>query len=579
MDAPLLLFQRGNGGAEARRIEAERRQLGGNRLVQPHGCGDAARMQRLGPGAVDLLRRAFGAFEVGDVLFAMFDGLEPGAQLAHRLGQVVDLAIVLAGERTQFEQAGLDPVEFGGIVLQGFGGGLQSLLRLARLDHRPVETGQRLCQQRMLLGYAVEPAGGTAHLRERCVGAIPEGAQFFEVTGQPLALLHVGAGIGELFFLACLRFDGGEFGKMGEQQVLVTARLLDRRARLFQPCHGRSPALPRLSHARHVTPGIAIQQGAMAARIDEATVVMLAVQLDQQRGDAAQKRHADWLVVDESLGAQPTVLAIGRRAREPQVAANDQGFTGFQLDPCLVEGLGERCGPAGKLERGGNAGLVFARAQQGGIGAIAEHQPQRIEQDRLAGTRLAGQDAESRPEREVECLDQHDIPDRKRGQHGKLRSIRAAWPLCNLRPTDHGGWLQNLNHSMAQWERFAKAMIPMGEMQTMSVLTIRAHKRYAVRLPVELHKKGRKPARGLLIELSQQGARISNLGGRAYQLGDEVTVLTDCGRELPGTVRWSHDGLAGIRLDRTLHAPELKDFLEANRDAQSAGALHGASAA
>ncbi len=104
----------------------------------------------------------------------------------------------------------------------------------------------------------------------------------------------------------------------------------------------------------------------------------------------------------------------------------------------------------------------------------------------------------------------------------------------------------------------------------MSVLTIRAHKRYAVRLPVTFHKQGRKPANGLLIELSQQGARISNLAGRSYQMGDEVTVTTSCGKELLGVVRWSHDGIAGIRLTRSLHAPEMTELLQANRNASSA---------
>ncbi|GAA0277372.1 hypothetical protein GCM10009127_17700 [Alteraurantiacibacter aestuarii] len=103
----------------------------------------------------------------------------------------------------------------------------------------------------------------------------------------------------------------------------------------------------------------------------------------------------------------------------------------------------------------------------------------------------------------------------------------------------------------------------------MSVLTIRAHKRYALRLPVEVVIPGRKPARGLLIELSQQGARISNLGRRTYQPGDEVTVMTSCGKELPGTIRWAHDGLAGIMLARSMHLPELTQLLEANRIAVS----------
>jgi len=58
----------------------------------------------------------------------------------------------------------------------------------------------------------------------------------------------------------------------------------------------------------------------------------------------------------------------------------------------------------------------------------------------------------------------------------------------------------------------------------MAVLTIRAHRRYAVRQPVRLGRSDGEAARGLLIELSSEGLRISNLGRRDYAIGEEVTV-------------------------------------------------------
>ncbi|MEL1250495.1 PilZ domain-containing protein [Aurantiacibacter gilvus] len=107
----------------------------------------------------------------------------------------------------------------------------------------------------------------------------------------------------------------------------------------------------------------------------------------------------------------------------------------------------------------------------------------------------------------------------------------------------------------------------------MSVLTIRTYKRYATRLPVELRREGRKTATGLLIELSPQGARISNLGRGKYEAGDKVVIATATDMELEGTVRWAHDGLAGIRLDRSLHLPEMRDLLELNRREQADDSL------
>lgn len=103
----------------------------------------------------------------------------------------------------------------------------------------------------------------------------------------------------------------------------------------------------------------------------------------------------------------------------------------------------------------------------------------------------------------------------------------------------------------------------------MSVLTIRSYKRYATRLPVKLRRGGRKAVKGLLIELSQQGARISNLARGKYEVGDEVVIVTPTNLELCGTIRWAHDGLAGVRLDRSLHLPEMRELLELNRREQS----------
>ncbi len=103
----------------------------------------------------------------------------------------------------------------------------------------------------------------------------------------------------------------------------------------------------------------------------------------------------------------------------------------------------------------------------------------------------------------------------------------------------------------------------------MSVLTIRAYKRYATRLPVKLRREGRKTASGLLIELSQQGARLSNLSRGKYEVGDKIVIVAPTELEIEGTIRWAHDGLAGIRLERSLHLPEMRDLLELNRREQS----------
>lgn len=98
----------------------------------------------------------------------------------------------------------------------------------------------------------------------------------------------------------------------------------------------------------------------------------------------------------------------------------------------------------------------------------------------------------------------------------------------------------------------------------MTVLTIRANKRYAVRQPVSLGKAGEKPISGLMIELSSEGVRISNLGRPGLVIGEPVTVEID-ERKYHGRIRWAHDGIAGVRLDNPLFSNELSALIALGR--------------
>ena len=98
----------------------------------------------------------------------------------------------------------------------------------------------------------------------------------------------------------------------------------------------------------------------------------------------------------------------------------------------------------------------------------------------------------------------------------------------------------------------------------MTVLMIRSGKRYAVRADVTLVAEEGKRA-GLIIELSAEGCRISNLGDTRYAIGEEVVVTTRRGRKLPGRIRWSHDNVAGVRFDAALHLDDLTGMVAACR--------------
>ena len=100
----------------------------------------------------------------------------------------------------------------------------------------------------------------------------------------------------------------------------------------------------------------------------------------------------------------------------------------------------------------------------------------------------------------------------------------------------------------------------------MTVLTIRTHKRFAVRRPVTLQETAGGKRGGLMIELSGEGCRISGVDSLAYTIDQPVTL--DLGDErLNGRVRWAHDGFVGVKFANALRPAELGAMLEVSRAA------------
>lgn len=97
----------------------------------------------------------------------------------------------------------------------------------------------------------------------------------------------------------------------------------------------------------------------------------------------------------------------------------------------------------------------------------------------------------------------------------------------------------------------------------MSLLTIRAHKRFAVCSKVRLRKEGRRGIDGLLIELSLDGCRISHVGKAAsFALGDPLTLRLDGTAPIAARIRWLRDGTVGLRFERPLHIAGLQRLIE-----------------
>jgi hypothetical protein len=95
------------------------------------------------------------------------------------------------------------------------------------------------------------------------------------------------------------------------------------------------------------------------------------------------------------------------------------------------------------------------------------------------------------------------------------------------------------------------------------LLTIRAHKRYAVCSRVRLRKEAKRGIDGLLIELSLDGCRISHVGKAAsFALGDPLTIRLEGTAPIETRIRWVNDSTIGLRFERPLHIAGLQDLIQ-----------------
>ena len=79
---------------------------------------------------------------------------------------------------------------------------------------------------------------------------------------------------------------------------------------------------------------------------------------------------------------------------------------------------------AGNVEDRGDVALLGTVADERAVAATAERQGKRIEEDRLAGTGLAGEHRQAVAEIDVEAVDEDDVADREGDEHGLTRGPR-----------------------------------------------------------------------------------------------------------------------------------------------------------
>ena len=155
----------------------------------------------------------------------------------------------------------------------------------------------------------------------------------------------------------------------------------------------------------------------MRCRVQQPALLALALDLDEAVAEFAQQPDAGRLVVDKGAAA-----AVGGNQPAQHDRAGEVG-----ADPGLAQD--RRAGwLSPDREFGDDRGLLGPRAHQARIGPLAERQPERIEQDRLAGAGLAGQHAQPGTERQGQAVDQDDVADRQ---------VRAALRGLLWKQTDY----------------------------------------------------------------------------------------------------------------------------------------------
>ena len=136
--------------------------------------------------------------------------------------------------------------------------------------------------------------------------------------------------------------------------------------------------------------------------------------------------------IDEPLAEGLQLRERGRAAVDPRPALALRVEHAAQQYVAVVRGdalLGEPGGDARRVrdvELGGELGALRARPELAELEAVAEQERQRVEQDRLARARLAGQHGKAGGELDVERFDDDEISDGQETQHGAGQRRRAG---------------------------------------------------------------------------------------------------------------------------------------------------------
>ena len=358
----------------------------------------------------------FAEFEVKTFEFsvARFEGLEFGAGFVAELDYFVECRAIFALEGLDNVDALFEFVEAGGIDLDRVGVVAEFALEIVDVaDELGVELSDILCagiESGKFLERTANRTGLSEDARFIFGQASERGLDQLDktrgVAGAGVIRFH-------LRFFAGNEFCAGDFLYLEAEQVellRVSAFVDDQLAFLAEQVGAAGNFLGE-GGARFGEFAISVENIELLGGVEERLMIVGAVHIDEHFAERSKNRERGGRAVDE--------LTIRAGGSEGALEDELMIFAGFET--VFVEEGGE----GGKLFGGEdrfNRAAIRAAADERSIGAFAEDEVERANDDRLAGAGFAGDGVVAGGEIQGEVRDEGEVLDAERGQHGRIKA-------------------------------------------------------------------------------------------------------------------------------------------------------------
>jgi hypothetical protein len=321
--------------------------------------------------------------------------------------EFVDRHAVFARRSAEREEPLLAALELARVMVGGAQRSIQVRAGIFERRERSIERLHGRPDQRGGLRRATfEPTHSGREGRHRRLRTGHRLLRFTQVACDFFRLHHGTAPLGKHALLGGLGFEAREFLDRVPKPLGFALCAFERGAFFPERRFARALVLPQSGDLTGLAIERAerIEQRTMCRGIDERTLVMLPVNLDQGATEILENLRAHRLVVGKGTRA-----AIGELD-----AAQDQLIVSTDAD---LRHDGARRMPPGRIEGRRHLSLARTLAHQRNIAARAERKGKGVEQDRLAGAGLACEHGKPIGEIDVEPIDQDNVANGQPGEH------------------------------------------------------------------------------------------------------------------------------------------------------------------